>query len=436
MNQLITNRKMLAVFVVVIFALSVLLVALPVRADAPTVNTGYLSSASLKGGVRFRNFNSQRGGGFMYLGKPNLGTAGNRVEASFYSGGSYNYGPSVNHIKFTYNPALAPSLQVDISASQTFTLTYALGDVGTLNYLQLDVVARTPDTTVSFNDVTLNTHSLGSFTAAGWSTWYVTGLDFTSGFTVEGDLVLTGTQPGGENNKLEIDVGALPQYTITASAGLGGSISPSGAVSVNYGADQAFTITADTGYQIADVLVDGVSVSAVPSYTFTAVTADHTITASFISPNAIKSNVLAELQALRADPLTTKEDGKKLDEVIKHLTKSLESELWVGETRLDPKHGEKVFQEEKDAVVKLLELIKDKKSTIPDATLEGFINRLVSADKLLASTAISDAAGGDAKKIDKANDELSKGDARAEDGKFVDAIEHYRNAWNHAVKAV
>jgi hypothetical protein len=54
------------------------------------------------------------------------------------------------------------------------------------------------------------------------------------------------------------------------------------------------------------------------------------------------------------------------------------------------------------------------------------------------SAAIHDAvaAGGDAKKIDKANEELSKGDARALDGKFVDAIEHYRNAWKHAIQAV
>ena len=45
--------------------------------------------------------------------------------------------------------------------------------------------------------------------------------------------------------------------------------------------DQAFTITPTAGYHVADVPVDGVSVGAVTAYTFTAVTADHTITASF-----------------------------------------------------------------------------------------------------------------------------------------------------------
>ncbi len=50
---------------------------------------------------------------------------------------------------------------------------------------------------------------------------------------------------------------------------------------VNYGGSQAFTITANTGYHIADVLVDGSSVGAVTSYTFTNITANHTISASF-----------------------------------------------------------------------------------------------------------------------------------------------------------
>ena len=69
--------------------------------------------------------------------------------------------------------------------------------------------------------------------------------------------------------------------TITATAGANGSITPSGAVAVNYGADQSFTIAADVNYHIADVLVDAVSVGAVSSYTFTNVTAAHTIAASF-----------------------------------------------------------------------------------------------------------------------------------------------------------
>ena len=68
---------------------------------------------------------------------------------------------------------------------------------------------------------------------------------------------------------------------IEATAGEGGSISPAGFSVVLDGNDKTFTITADSGYLIADVLVDGESVGAVSTYTFTDVRVDHTIEAKF-----------------------------------------------------------------------------------------------------------------------------------------------------------
>jgi uncharacterized repeat protein (TIGR02543 family) len=76
---------------------------------------------------------------------------------------------------------------------------------------------------------------------------------------------------------------AINTYTIAASAGANGSITPNGSVTVNHGANQTFTITPDGGYNVANVLVDGVSVGAVTSHTFTNVTANHTIAATFFS---------------------------------------------------------------------------------------------------------------------------------------------------------
>ena len=85
-------------------------------------------------------------------------------------------------------------------------------------------------------------------------------------------------------------------YTITASAGPNGSIDPSGNVTVSYGGTQIFTIRADTGYHMADLLVDGVSVGAVTIGTFTSaaahhtlanVTADHTISAIFAANQTV-----------------------------------------------------------------------------------------------------------------------------------------------------
>ncbi len=69
--------------------------------------------------------------------------------------------------------------------------------------------------------------------------------------------------------------------TITATAGAGGTITPSGAVSVPNGTDQSFSIVANACFSIADVKVDGVSVGAVSAYTFHNVTANHTIDATF-----------------------------------------------------------------------------------------------------------------------------------------------------------
>jgi len=75
--------------------------------------------------------------------------------------------------------------------------------------------------------------------------------------------------------------------TITASADSHGSISPTGSVSINDGANQSFTITPGQGYHVADVLVDNVSVGAVTSYQFTNVTTDHTISVTFVASPAV-----------------------------------------------------------------------------------------------------------------------------------------------------
>jgi hypothetical protein len=72
-------------------------------------------------------------------------------------------------------------------------------------------------------------------------------------------------------------------FTITASAGANGAISPTGAVTVNQGSSQTFTITPNSGFSVSDVAVDGTSVGAVTTYTFTNVQANHTISATFVA---------------------------------------------------------------------------------------------------------------------------------------------------------
>ncbi len=90
---------------------------------------------------------------------------------------------------------------------------------------------------------------------------------------------------------------AIDTHTITPVAGANGSISPSGTVTVSHAADQTFTITAANGYHIAGIAVDGAPLAtvqgtmsaateiAVSSYTFTNITASHTLSATF-APHA------------------------------------------------------------------------------------------------------------------------------------------------------
>ena len=90
-----------------------------------------------------------------------------------------------------------------------------------------------------------------------------------------------------QSNSARLVIG--PQFTITASAGANGSISPSGAVAVGTGGSQTFTITPDVGYRILEVLVDNVpnpAAVAAGGLTFTNVQANHTVSVTFTNSQA------------------------------------------------------------------------------------------------------------------------------------------------------
>ena len=70
-------------------------------------------------------------------------------------------------------------------------------------------------------------------------------------------------------------------FIITTSADANGSISPSGTITVNNGDSKTFTITPDSGYKIFFVKVNGISKGSISSYTFTNITSDNTISATF-----------------------------------------------------------------------------------------------------------------------------------------------------------
>ncbi|MBI5021303.1 MAG: T9SS type A sorting domain-containing protein [Ignavibacteriales bacterium] len=76
-------------------------------------------------------------------------------------------------------------------------------------------------------------------------------------------------------------------FTIAATSGLGGTIDPSGNITIPYGSNQKFIISPDAGYHIDSLFVDENHVDSIASYTFTNITANHTIHAKFAINNYI-----------------------------------------------------------------------------------------------------------------------------------------------------
>src|SRR5262249_11866176 len=156
-------------------------------------------------------------------------------------------------------------------------------------------------------------------------------------------------------------------------------------------------------------------------------------TVTTLGARGIVQSVLDGITALR-QTVTNRTDQQSLDRIIDKLTSALDPSLWVDELHVDPKRGDRVFDRLKDAIQNLMDLQKDKNSAIPDAVLQGFIDDLVNANRLLAVISISDAtdAGGDSRKLDKANDQVLKGDNNARDGQHDDAVGKYNDAWDRA----
>jgi len=128
------------------------------------------------------------------------------------------------------------------------------------------------------------------------TSYTVTGLDEGKKYYFAAAAYNSASVQSGYSNEVAYTTLAAPPpspiYTISASAGVGGTISPSGSIALSQGLGQTFAIIPNTGYKIAGVTVDGVSVGAVSSYTFSNVTANHTIQASFVLSSAPTASVV------------------------------------------------------------------------------------------------------------------------------------------------
>ena len=118
----------------------------------------------------------------------------------------------------------------------------------------------------------------GSYSFDGWYTEKSGGTEVTTAtvFSANTTVYAHWTYTGNGYN----------YYTIKATAGAGGSISPYGNVSVREGRDQTFTITPNKGYAVSNVKIDGKSIGAVKSYTFENVNRTHSIEVIFVKGTA------------------------------------------------------------------------------------------------------------------------------------------------------
>lgn len=168
-------------------------------------------------------------------------------------------------------------------AGKSFSITQASGTTSGTNYTLTVTKAGTGSGTVTTSP---SGTTLASGTAVTLTATPATGSTFAGW---GGDCAFAGTSTtckGTMTRNISVTAtfttsSATSSYTITSSAGTGGSISPSGSVSVSSGSSKSFTITPKSRYAVRYVLVDGTSVGAVNSYTFSNVKANHTIKAYF-----------------------------------------------------------------------------------------------------------------------------------------------------------
>ena len=178
-------------------------------------------------------------------------------------------------------PSQTPEIKVPVITSQPQDITVKAGETATFT-----VVATGTDLTYQWE----------KDTGKGFKEWggiYGKGASFTTGVLSEEcngfkyRCIVSNSADSVTSDSATLTVidDATPPsettYIITAAAGANGSISPSGSVEVKEGADQTFTITADEGYEIENLKVDGSDVSAASSYTFNNVTEAHSIEATF-----------------------------------------------------------------------------------------------------------------------------------------------------------
>ena len=156
-----------------------------------------------------------------------------------------------------------------------------------------------------------------------------------------------------------------------------------------------------------------------------------TFDVTVLDPRGIVQDVLADVAGM-TNSVPARPDGKALAGVIQQLMEADSDSVWTNGTHLNAKLGKKAFSRLRSAISKLDSLKKKRDKTIDDATLTNWEDRLAGASRVLAVVAIDDAisAGGNARKIAKANAALAGGDAGSS---AKTKIARYEQAWKIAI---
>ncbi|MBN1427997.1 MAG: 5'-nucleotidase C-terminal domain-containing protein [Anaerolineae bacterium] len=156
-----------------------------------------------------------------------------------------------------------------------------------------------------------------------------------------------------------------------------------------------------------------------------------------VSIRATRQQLIDDLVAFRAT-ITNPRTGWWLDSAIARLNHSLFPAFWQDDNRLNPKSGMFVFYDDREAIRVFWLLSLESRNPAFKVTMKEFIVRTQEIDRILAQVAIDDAiaAGGNNKMIAAAQFQLAAGDRDAARGWYIDAIDHYRNAWVYAILAV
>jgi hypothetical protein len=147
-------------------------------------------------------------------------------------------------------------------------------------------------------------------------------------------------------------------------------------------------------------------------------------------PRVALQSTFDDLSGLRATA-DAKPNDNRMGEAIKHLSTSLDPSLWVDPEHLQRPPGAKVFNESKETVIRLRDMMHDQKNASSLLVLQSFVDRVRDANRGLVILAVNEApmTGASKAAIGRAQNEMAAGDADATIGHSDSAIDHYHSAW-------